>query len=75
MITIDNIINFCEELDRLYDINSGFCSLVSYYLSNFFESNNIPYQTKIYYYDKECDCPFHYSLIVDNKEINKSIQK
>jgi len=69
---VDKLNNICKDLDRLYDANSGFCALIAYNLSKFFELNNIQYKTKTYYYDKECDCPYHYSLIVDNVEINKS---
>lgn len=64
--------DFLLDLDNKYDINSGACALVASIIAKYFEDNNINYKTKIYYYDDEYMCAWHYSLVVDNIEINPS---
>lgn len=60
------------DLDNTYDINSGACALVASMLAKFFENHNISYATKVYYYDSDFECAWHYALIVDDIEINSS---
>jgi len=63
---------FLLELDNKYDINSGACALVASVIAKYCEDHNIVYKTKVYYYEDECICPWHYSLVIDNIEINPS---
>ena len=67
--------NLLHELDNKYDINSGYCTLVASIIAKYCEIYHIKYTTKVYYYYLDQDCPWHWSIIIDNIEINPSTYK
>ena len=72
IINIKKLNKFLLDLDNKYDINSGACALIASIIAKYLENNDIKYRTKVYYYEDTYEHAWHYSLVVDNIEINHS---
>jgi hypothetical protein len=75
IINIKKLNKVLLDLDDKYDINSGACALIASIIAQYLENNGIKYRTKVYYYEDNYEYAWHYSLVVDNIEINPSTYK
>ena len=71
-MNLQELNNFLLELDNKYDINSGACALVASMIAKYCEDHNIEYKTKVYVDHRDYSCIWHWSIIIEDIEINSS---